>query len=297
MDMIRFDMMFGLRNFDGDRRKIMEKDFVIENEKLYTIREAADICGVSRATLLRMEAAGFDVPRLVDEKNGYRYYDVVNIHRIKLYQMLQLMGLSNKEIHSYFDNKLESADFLAKLNGRLAVAKRCVEEFEARLIERGSIRYEHVVLPDVTCYVFEAPMSNPKEQIEYNYRKVQEIYDMGFKPAAAIPMFFISPEVDGIYGKRKRKGKGVTMAVAVDPECIPDPSNVINLSAANAFSLIYKGNDDEIMQNGGDMLLEEMKGRGLKAKGPCYGICILGPFYGTQVDPDDYVFRWAIPIE
>ena len=87
-----------------------------------------------------MEAAGFDVPRLVDEKNGYRYYDVVNIHRIKLYQMLQLMGLSNKEIHSYFDNKLESADFLAKLNGRLAVAKRCVEEFEARLIERGSIR-------------------------------------------------------------------------------------------------------------------------------------------------------------
>ena len=29
----------------------------------------------------------------------------------------------------------------------------------------------------------------------------------------------------------------------------------------------------------------------------CYGICILGPFYGTQVDPDDYVFRWAIPIE
>ena len=275
----------------------MKKDFEIENEKMYTIREAAEICGVSRATLLRMEEGGFDSPRLVDEKNGYRYYDVVNIHRIKLYQMLQIMGLSNKEIHAYFDNNLAAEDFLAVLYERLAVARRCVEEFEARLIVRGSTRYEYVTLPAVECYTYVAPMKQPKDQIEFNYRKIQEIYAQGYKPAAAIPMFSIAPGVDEIYGNKKPTKEGITIAIVVDSGNIPDVTKITSFPTRRAFSLLYKGNNDEIMQSGGDILLEEMKQRGLEPKGPCYGICILGPFYGTQVDPDDYVFRWAIPIE
>ena len=275
----------------------MKKDFEIGNEKMYTIREAAKICGVSRATLLRMEEGGFDSPRLVDEKTGYRYYDVVNIHRIKLYQMLQIMGLSNKEIHAYFDNNLTAEDFLAMLHERLAVARRCVEEFEARLIDRGSIRYEYVILPATECYTFVAPMKQPKDQIEFNYRKIQEIYAQGYKPAAAIPMFSIAPGVDEIYGNKKATKEGITIAIVVDSGNIPDATKITSFPTQRAFSLLYKGNNDEIMQNGGEMLLEEMKQRGLEPKGPCYGICILGPFYGTQVDPDDYVFRWAIPIE
>lgn len=275
----------------------MKKDFEIENEKLYTIREAADICSVSRATLLRMEEGGFDAPRFVDKSNGYRYYDVVNIHRIKLYQMLQLMGLSNKEIYSYFDGGMNSEDYLAVLKERLSIAQRCVEEFEARLIDRGSIRYEYTNLPAVTCYTFQAPMPHPKDQIEYNYRELQKMYELGFKPAAAVPMFSVMPSIDGIYGEKSVVGEGITMCVVIDPEKVPDSSLVKSFQAGHAFSLIYKGNDDEIMGNGADMLLDEMRKRGLKPTGPCYGICILGPFFGTQIDPDDYVFRWAIPIE
>ena len=274
----------------------MDKDFKIENEKLYTIREAAEICGVSRATLLRMEEAGLDAPRYVDKSNGYRYYDVVNIHCIKLYQMLQLMGLSNKEICSYFDGNMMSGDFLATLQDRLSVARRCFEEFQARLIPRGTLRYEYAEFPAVTCYTFTAPMSKPKDQIEYNYREIKKMYDLGFKPAASIPMFSVVPGTDRVYGE-SAEDKGVTICVAIDPEYIPDRSCVRSFPLRNSFSLLYKGNDDEIMSNGADMLLEEMKQRGIVAKGPCYGICVLGPFFGTRIDPDDYVFRWAIPVD
>ena len=277
--------------------EIMEKDFEIEKEKLYTIREAAEICGVSRATLLRMEQDGLDFPRHVDKTNGYRYYDVINIHRIKLYQMLQKMGLSKKEICSYFDSELETGDFLLVLKERLAMAERCVEEFEARLIERGSLKYEYVTLPSVVCYTFEAPMAYPKDQIEYNYQMIRKIYAQGFKPAAAIPMFSVTPGVNGIYGKEKPPGNSATIAVVVDPEHIPDASKVTIFPERKAFSLIYKGNDDEIMKNGAEMLFGEMEQRRLEARGPCYGICILGPFFGARIDPDDYVFRWAIPME
>ncbi len=275
----------------------MEKDLFLEDEKLYTIREAAEICNTSRATLLRMEEAGFDAPRYIDEKSGYRYYDVRNIHRIKLYQMLQLMGLSNKEIHSYFDSKLDPDDFLPVLKDRLATAKRCVEEFGVRLMERGSLIYEYFTLSDVMCYVFETPISNPKKQIEYNYRKIQEIFDQGFKPATTEPMFSVAPGIGKIYGSEKNATEGMTIAVAVDPKHIPDPSKVVRFDSRNMFSLVYKGDDDDIMQNGADILFEEMKQRGLKPKGPCYGISILGPFFGIDIDPEDYVFRWAIPVD
>ena len=207
------------------------------------------------------------------------------------------MGLSGKEIRAYFDNDLAAEDFLAVLYDRLAVAKRCVEEFEARLIDRGSIRYEYVTLPAVECYTFVAPMTNPKDQIEYNYRKIQEIYSQGYKPAAAVPMFSVIPGIDENYENWNPTEDGITIAVVVDPEHAPDGAKLTSFPVRNAFSLLYKGNNDEIMQSGGEMLFEEMKQRGLEPKGPCYGICILGPFYGTQVDPDDYVFRWAIPIE
>ncbi len=275
----------------------MEKDFEIENERLYSIGEAAEICGVSRATLLRMEKAGFDSPRLVDESNGYRYYDVVNIHRIKLYQMLQRIGLSNQEIYSYFDGSMEAEGFLITLKDRLAAAKRCVEEFEARLMERGILKYEYVDLPAVTCYTFTTPSVEPKRQIEYNYLEVQKMYGLGFNPAAAVPMFSVSPGIDSVYCKAEETEQGVTICVVIDPDYIPDSSAVHSFPAREAFSLLYKGNDDEIMNSGADMLLEEMRQRNLEPAGPCFGICILGPFYGTQIDPDDYVFRWAIPVK
>ena len=281
----------------GDRGTTLKKDFEIENEKLYTIGEVAEICGVSRATLLRMEEGGFDVPRYVDKDNGYRYYDVVNIHRIKMYQMMQKLGLPNKEIYSYLDGKMDSADFLAMLQERLSIARRCVEEFEARLIDRGSLRYEYTDLPAVTCYTFQAPMPLPKDQIEYNYRELQKMYGLGFKPAAAVPMFSVMPGIDRIYDRKDTAGEGATICVVIDPENIPDPSRVKRFCGAHAFSLVYKGNDDGIMGGGADMLFDEMGRRGIRPAGPCYGICILGPFFGVQIDPEDYVFRWAIPIE
>ena len=274
----------------------MEKDFEIKNEKLYTVREAAEICNVSRATLLRMEEAGFDSPRLVNEANGYRYYDVVNIHRIKLYQMLQMIGLSNKEIYSYINNDLDTESFLSVLHERLAIAQRCVEEFETRLIDRGEIRFENVDLPEVTCACFVTPNAQPKEQIEYNYKEIQRLYDMGFKPAAAVPMFSVTPGIERVFDGES-SDEPVTICVAIDPQYIPDPQIVKRFTQRKAYSIIYKGNEDEIMSCGGRMLLDEMKKMGIKPTGPCYGICLLGPYFGTQIDPDDYVFRWAIPID
>jgi len=50
------------------------------------------------------------------------------------------------------------------------------------------------------------------------------------------------------------------------------------------------------MENGGSILLEEMKRRNITPAGPLIGINVVGVFFGNEIDPEDYVFRFAIPV-
>lgn len=274
-----------------------QKSFRIENERLYTINEIAKICGTSRATLLRMEEYGFDKARYVDKKNGYHYYDVINIHKIMMYQMLQNLGLTVGEVTAYYRHELEPEAFLEKLKNRLSIAQRCVDEFESRFSERESIEYSFFALPDVTCYCFNCDIKSPKEQIEYNYRKLQEVYELGYRPFPTTPMFSITPELNTIYDEQSSITDDSIMCVAVYPDDKLPSDNIVHFQSKQAYSMLYHGNSTEIMNTGGKMLLERMREQGLKPAGPLYGICVMGPFFGTDIAPEDYVFRWAIPIE
>ena len=274
-----------------------QKDFEIENEHLYTINEIAKICGTSRATILRMEEYGFDRARFIDEKNGYHYYDVINIHKIMMYQMLQNLGLTVGEVTSYYRHELKPEDFLNRLRNRLAAAQRCLDEFEARFSERESKEFSFFTLPDVTCYCFPCDIKSPKSQIEYNYRKLQEVYEMGYRPFPTTPMFSITPDIDSVYDEQSLKMDHSMMCVTIYPDDKLPADNIVHFETKQAYSLLYHGNSTEIMNTGGKLLLDKMRELGLKPAGPLYGICVLGPFFGTDIDPDDYVFRWAIPIE
>ena len=79
----------------------MVKRYTMPDEKLYTTREVAKICGISRATLLRMEEAGFDTPRKINPESGYRYYDAMNILKIQRYLSLTRLGLRQRDIKGY----------------------------------------------------------------------------------------------------------------------------------------------------------------------------------------------------
>ena len=277
---------------DGERFR-----FSGGEEKLFSIREAARICGISRTTLLRLEEAGFYAPRKVDPKNGYRWYDAINILRIQQYQALRKLGLAHGEIMTYFKGEMNRSDFLAKLRERLFAAQRCYDEFSARFTERESLTFSFFDLPDATCYTFPCPIREITAQCDHNYREIEKMYAMGFKPYPATPMFSLVPGPERIYEGKEPEPYASTICVLVQPDAIPDPSKVIYFRRRRAYSMLYHGNKSEIMQNGGQLLFEEMRRIGLKPKGPLYGICVVGPFFGDEIDPNDYAFRFAIPIE
>ena len=274
----------------------MIERYKLEGEKLYTIREVANICDISRATLLRMEETGVDTPRYTNPESGFRYYDVMNILKIQRYLSLKRLGVSQKGILAYYNGTLDKQNFLTKIREQLDIAQRCVDEFESSFTERESISYSYYTIPELTCYTFPCPIRQIKKQVEYNYSEIKKMYDAGFKPYPTTPMFIVMPGLDEIYDGTDKGPFESTMCITINPKSIPDPSRVVHIKPRQAFSLIYHGDNDYIMENGGKILLEEMKKRNLKPAGPLYGINIVGIFFGHEIDPDDYVFRFAIPI-
>lgn len=275
----------------------MDKGFKIENERYYSSLETARICNIGRTTLLRIEEKGFDTPRIIDKETGKRYYDVVNINRIMQYQMFQKLGLTTKEMLSYYNGDTDRENFLEMLRERVAIAQRCLDEFESRLTERDSLTFSYVEIPESTCYFFSCDIPIAKDQIEYNYCEIQRMYDMGFKPFPTTPMASVIPDLYTIYDGTNTNPFRQTICLSIYPDPIPDPSRVVHTRKRYAFSLLYHGNDDQIMRDGGRILWEEMQRKGIRANGPLVGVCVNGPFFGTDLDPRDYIFRWAIPID
>ncbi len=275
----------------------MNHRYKMEGERLYSIGEAAKICGISRATLLRLEEAGFDKPIKINPESGRRYYDVLNIMKIQRYLALKRLGVSQKDILNYYKGNLDKEAFLEDIRERLDIAQRCVDEFESCFTERESITYTFYELPEVTCYCFVCPIKNIKEQVEYNYKEIQNMYDMGFKPASTTPMFCVIPNLDDVYDGIDRKPYSSVICMSIRPDAIPDEEKVVHFKSRRAFSLLYHGDRDYIMENGGRMLLEEMKKHNLTPAGPLFGINVVGVFFGNEIEPDDYVFRFAIPVE
>ena len=52
-------------------------------KKLFSVGQVTKSCDISRTTILRLESRGLLAPAFIDEKTGYRYYDILNITKIK----------------------------------------------------------------------------------------------------------------------------------------------------------------------------------------------------------------------
>ena len=80
--------------------KRMESD-ISKGTILFPMKYIVDTCGISRATLLRMEEDGLLVPAKKSSDSGYRYYDSENFVNIITILQYQHLGFTKKEIHGF----------------------------------------------------------------------------------------------------------------------------------------------------------------------------------------------------
>ncbi len=84
----------------GREENRMESD-ISKEKTLFPMKYIVDTCGISRATLLRMEEDGLLVPARKSEDSGYRYYDSENFVNIITILQYQHLGFTKKEIHGF----------------------------------------------------------------------------------------------------------------------------------------------------------------------------------------------------
>lgn len=124
----------------------MKKDI----KNLFQITEAAQACGLSRSTLMRMEEKGLLTPAYISPTSGRRYYDNHNVARVLQIEKLKAMGLGTEEIAGYFASGGEASELLAILENRMRDLQRSVEEMRLRAAEGPSISVQMMTLPAVT---------------------------------------------------------------------------------------------------------------------------------------------------
>ena len=123
-----------------------------EKEKLFTIAQAANACGISRSTLLRMEDEGLLAPAL-HEDGQYRYYSTVNVlQALQIYNMHRL-GLTRREIRPVVDTPDEIGSVIERLESMRDNLSTIITHLKKRSLQDPSAVTELLQIPETLCYI------------------------------------------------------------------------------------------------------------------------------------------------
>lgn len=266
-----------------------------ENRYTFSISEAARACGVSRATILRMEECGFLTPYQVDSDTGYRYYDSQNIAQIGQYQLLQELGLTRKEITDVYFQNIDTNKFLATQKQRLVKLQRLVNVLEMRCTHVNNYKASVIELPEITCYCKTYKGTTVSEAETLAYVTHQTAVKEGYHLLGSEPMFIdMENSVINFYNNENLQSE-INLCIPIVPNGIPDP-NVKTFPACHVFSMLGYGNYFSLLEFA-NKFKEELNSRKINPIGFARIIMHVATYVGAHISPDDFCFEYVIPVE
>ena len=255
----------------------------------FTISQVTKSCGISRATLLRLEKRGLLTPALIDEKSGYRYFDNYNIARILQIKHFLSIGLSYDEIYEYFSTNGTSMKLLNSLEQRMNATKRMYEEMNLRIAHRQSQTFEIISLPEYVCYAREYSGGTSAEKYNTMYALYHEAVEKGICPLASEPLFIINKNSDLFCEKEN----SFVCCIPIETDNAPDDALV--LKSCRALSYLYYGSYDSL-PNIRDLFQQKLKELNLRPIDYPRVLGIVAPYTSKEIKKENYVSRIVIPI-
>ena len=269
------------------------------SDTVFTTKEICKVCGISRAQLLLLEADGIIKPWKVNEASGYRYYNFFTIAEIQQYQRLRELGLSKKEIITYNNSDTEQSptEILNKMKTRLSFYQRGVEELSLRFERERRELFSYIWLPEVTCYTRVGNFENGSQVGPFAFNVHLDAVRAGLCLLPTEPLFamrdeLFAPDAPSVTAK---------ICIPIDPD-IPkdaDTSDIEVIPGGQALSLLYYGDHNSLgrMNENYIKLVDEAKARGHRVTNSYRVLGIVAPYRGMQIDPKDYVFRFAVILD
>ena len=267
-----------------------------EKRHLFTVKDVSRACGISRATLLRMEESGFLTPYQVDPDSGYRYYDTGNIAAIGQYQWLQKAGLSRVEIADLYLGRVDSEQFLTEQRRKLEAMRRFVSEYELRHDRSKDHMISRQTLPETIYYCTEiGDASSFEEGGMLGYLAHQRCIAQGYRLLGSEPMAAVREDWSTWAGSSSDYGFTICIPVVPDSDWESD-ANLRRFPATEALSIIGFGGYSVIPKLW-RRLLEEVEAQGLEPCGPQRVIALVAPYVGDHVRPDEYCSECVVPVK
>lgn len=261
--------------------------------ELYAITEAAHACGLSRSTLLRLEARGLLTPAYTSPDSGRRYYDNYNIARILQIEALRAMGLSTQDTISYFASGGDAAGQLRVMEARLRELERSVEELRIRAAQDVPLRVQVMTLPAVTCCTRRVTDVAEEDAMAAMY----DFYGACVRRGCVFardPLFRVVERTDYLAGHLSAEAQPFMLCVPVQPD--KAPKDAVLFPACTALSVLYYGGAQE-QAEAWLTLGHEANERGVKIAGHPRAIDIVSSYTGREIEQKRYCSRLVLPIE
>ena len=264
-----------------------------ENDySLFSIRQAAHACGLSRSSLIRLEEKGLLTPVYTDADSKYRYYDNNNIARILQIQKFQRMGFSPEEIISYYEGGGKADELLTILEQRLSVLQQQVVEMRLRSHDVPDMSLSIIEIPETICCVrrYQGALIQDKYHASYDF--FHECVEKGIVLAPE-PFFIIDERTDYLEGTLSSTPYDSYVCMPVLPEHAP--KDAVTFPSCTALSLLVYGSYGNI--NEAYLYLgEQVRKRGLTPVGYIRLIALVAPYVGKEIDPDRYCTQLMLPV-
>ena len=261
---------------------------------LFTVHQVSRCCGVSRATILRLESKGLLRPALIDEQSGYRYYDNDNISRIMQIQLFLKMGMTYEEIQLYYRMGGASRDLLEQVEARFFTMKRVYEEIRLRVENKEQLTFEFVTLPRCVCFTGAFRGGSVESRYWAMYNLYHQAVERGYRLLATEPLFLISRRDDFIRGSFIEEEIDITCCIPLEPDAAP--KDAVVYPACRAFSCLYHGNYThraEVFNAFGAKIRE----LGIRPAGDVRTLGLVASYTGQDISADNYLTRLAVPVE
>ena len=268
--------------------------FFPADQQLFTVSELARACGVSRATLIRIEESGVLTPCRVNPETGYRYYNAYNASQVGQYLLLQSLGLTREEIAEYYYQKTDSTAFLKVQRERLDRMRRVLEELEIRSRGIHGISFSYIDLPEQTCFCLETQLSSPEEGELFFYKAHEQCIREGFRLHGTEPLFGLSSDDWRMASAQSGKPPKTTACIPVEAQGEGNPRLAL-FPAVHAFSGLAYGDYSMI----GELSLrfwQETDTKGIRPAGPARFYGLAAPYTGNHLSPEHYCYRMVVPV-
>lgn len=261
---------------------------------LFTIRQVCQSCGLSRATILRLEEKGLLQPAHTDPQTGYRYYDNHNVSRVMQMQLFLEMGMTYDDIALYYRSNGASPELLRRMEAKFFTMKRAYEEIKLRTGAGEPPHFEFITLPECVCYSREFRGAAVEERYEAMYGLYHEAVERGLRLLASEPLFVISKWTDFMEGGFSKAEDGFICCVPLESASAPEDAVVY--PSCRAFSCLFHGSYDGRAE-AFNLFGAKIRELGLKPTGYVRTLGLVAPYTGREVAQENYVTRLAVPVE